>query len=158
METSTNEDDELRARFEAQALEAGLRFERRDRGLNGCRYDFTVEVVGSHEVRRIHVYWSPARPDDPVTRMSGIACRRHRNRSSDPIRELSLCLWYPSDPPEDRWTLDGGLRQLRDLAATHAFCESQCRRGEPWPKRESPAPHPRPEGCRSCPENWRSCP
>lgn len=158
MGTSTDDDEELRARFEAQALEAGLEFARQDRGVYGYRYDFTVDVVGSHKVRKIQVYWSPRRPNDPVTRMSGIACRRHRNRSSDPIPELSLCLWYPSDRPEDRWTLDGGLRQLRDLATTHAFCESRCRLGEPWPKRESPASHPRPEGCRACPEDWRSRP
>jgi hypothetical protein len=158
MGTPGNDEDEIRVRFETQALEAGFEFERRDRGLNGYRYDFTVDVVGSPELRRIHVYWSPKQPHQPVTRMCGIACRRHRNRSSDPIRELSLCLWYPSDPPKDQWTLDGGLRQLRDLATTNAFCESRCRLGEAWPKRESPRPHPRPEGCRACPEDWRACP
>lgn len=159
MGTSTDDAVKMQARFEAQALEAGLEFVRRERGFCDYRYDFAVEVVGgAHEVRKVQVYWSPSRPDDPITRMSGAACRRHRNRSVDPIRDLSLCLWYPSDPPKDRWTLDGGLRQLRDLATTHAFCESLCRLGEPWHKREAPEPHPRPEGCRACPENWRSCP
>lgn len=158
MASSTDDAEKIQARFEAQALEAGLEFVRRERGFLEYRYDFAVEVVGTHEMRKIQVYWSPGRPEDPVTRMSGVACRRHRNRSSDPLLDLSLCLWYPSDPPKDRWTLAGGLRQLRDLAATHAFCESRCRLGEPWHKREAPKPHPRPQGCRGCPENWRSCP
>lgn len=158
MGTPTDDPEKMQARFEAQALEAGLDFARRERGFREYRYDLTVAVVGSDEVRKVQVYWSPTNPDDPITRMLGIACRRHRNRSSDPLRDLSLCLWYPSDPTKDRWGIDGGLRQLRDLAATHAFCESQCRLGEPWHKREAPEPHSRPEGCKACPENWRSCP
>jgi hypothetical protein len=158
MRATTETDKELRGRFEAQAVDAGLNFTRRQRGADGYRYDFGVEVIGSSQVRRVFVYWSPVRPLDPVTRMSGTACRRHRNRSKDPIRDLSVCLWYPSDPPGEQWSLDGGLRQLRDLATTHAVCEAVCSQGEPWPKREAPAPHARPEGCRACPENWRSCP
>lgn len=158
MGSPADDAERIQARFEAQAVEASLDFVRRERGFREYRYDLDVEVVGTHEIRKIQVYWSPSRPDDPITRMSGVACRRHRNRSSDPLRDLSLCLWCPSDPPKDRWTLDGGLRQLRDLAATHAFCESRCRLGEAWHKREAPKPHPRPQGCRGCPENWRSCP
>lgn len=105
MGTSTDDPEEMRARFELQALETSLEFERCERSFREYRYDFKVDVVGSHEMRKIQVYWSPNQPDNPITRMSGVACRRHRNQSSDPIRNLSLCLWYPSDPPKDRWTL-----------------------------------------------------
>jgi hypothetical protein len=158
MGSPANDAKRIQARFESPALKPGLEFVRYECGFREYRYDFTVEVVGTQEIRKIQVYWSPSRPADPITRMPGVACRRHRNQSADPIRDLSLCLWYPSDSPGDQWTLDGRLRQLRDLAATHAFCESRCRLREPWHKREAPRPHPRPQGCRGCPENGRSCP
>lgn len=145
---------ELTVAFEASARATGLRFERCEWNLHEYRYQFEIEVPEFDETRDIYVFWSPLRPLDPITHMPGRACRRHRN--IDQYR--SLCLWFPGHPPEKRWSLEGGLQELRDLAIVHAFCEVCCSQGEKWPKPEAPKPHVRPEGCRACPENWRSCP
>jgi hypothetical protein len=144
----------LTAAFEANARLANMRFTRHDWDAYEYRYEFSIDVPEFNETRDVTVFWSPLRPLDPITHMPGQACRRHRNM--DQYR--SLCLWYPEDPPERRWSLDGGLQELRDLTVVHAFCEACCSRGEKWHKPEAPRPHRRPRGCRACPENWQSCP
>lgn len=146
--------NDLKQRFEARAIAEGIPFKRIARAHLDYRYEFEVEIPGSAEVRTAKVFWSARHPDSPVTRIFGPepVCRRHRNRSdTDWLVDLSLCLWFPQDEPEERWTIDGGLGQLRDLATIHAFCEWRCSLGEDWPKREAVAPHPRPVGCKACP-------
>lgn len=144
----------LTAAFEANARLANVRFARHEWNANEYRYEFMIGVPEFNETRDVAVFWSPLRPLTPITHLPGQACRRHRNL--DQYR--SLCLWYPEDAPEKRWSLVGGLQELRDLTVVHAFCETCCSRGEKWHKPEAPRPHPRPEGCRACPEDWQSCP
>jgi hypothetical protein len=144
----------LTSTFEAHARLENLRFARHDWGAYEYRYEFTIDLPQFNQTRDVAVFWSPLRPHAPITHMPGKACRRHRNVD----RYRSLCLWYPEDPPDKRWCLEGGLRELRDLTVVHAFCEECCSRGGKWLKPEAPKPHSRPEGCRACPDNWQSCP
>ncbi|AMM34783.1 hypothetical protein SA2016_4131 (plasmid) [Sinomonas atrocyanea] len=55
----------------------------------------------------------------------------------------SLCLFYPGDPPERRWTAEAGLLALLDLAGDHLFFETYWRhsgghRGGRWLAPEAP--------------------
>jgi hypothetical protein len=49
-------------------------------------------------------------------------------------KEGNLCMWYPSDPPEKKWTIDKGLLALIDLALVHLFKERYAKDhpDEPW--------------------------
>ena len=46
----------------------------------------------------------------------------HRMPSDD-----ALCLWYPLDPAERRWTADKGLLDLLDIITSHLLWESHWR-------------------------------
>lgn len=55
----------------------------------------------------------------------------------------SLCLFYPGDPPERRWTADDGLLALLNLAGDHLFFETYWRhtgghQGGKWLAPEAP--------------------
>lgn len=39
----------------------------------------------------------------------------------------ALCLWYPADPPERRWTADKGLLDLLDVVTSHLLFEAHWR-------------------------------
>ena len=39
----------------------------------------------------------------------------------------ALCLWYPFDPPERRWTADKGLLDLLDIITSHLLYEAYWR-------------------------------
>jgi hypothetical protein len=63
----------------------------------------------------------------------------------------SLCMWYPSDPPEKKWRRADGLLKLIDTAVQHLFKEYYFRETGEWlgeeihagvPKAE---PRPRPD-------------
>jgi hypothetical protein len=49
-----------------------------------------------------------------------------------------LCLWYPDDPPDRKWTVDDGLLALFGLAAHHLFKESWWRDHHDWLGEEAP--------------------
>jgi hypothetical protein len=58
----------------------------------------------------------------------------HRMPSDD-----SLCLYYPGDPRDQRWTAEQGLDELVNLTARHLFAEDYWReRGNVWPFDEAP--------------------
>lgn len=55
----------------------------------------------------------------------------------------SLCLFYPADPPDRRWTADDGLLQLLQLVGDHLYFETYWRHtgghlGGTWLAPEAP--------------------
>jgi hypothetical protein len=51
----------------------------------------------------------------------------------------SLCMWYPEDPPEQKWVLDDGLLALLNYIQAHLFREAWWREnGPPWLGPEAP--------------------
>jgi len=44
----------------------------------------------------------------------------------------ALCLWYPYDPPERRWTSDKGLLDLIEISRRHLFMEAYWRDKKVW--------------------------
>jgi hypothetical protein len=130
--------------FERDARLGGITF---DRELlsdpSGLAYRFAIDVP-VHDHRRIAqaVFKDPP----PAVRVwiDGAVCLRHRWPDS------SLCMWFETDPVEQRWTPEDGLLALAVQVEQHAYCEAECRAGNPWPKSESPGTHPRPANCPCC--------
>jgi hypothetical protein len=60
--------------------------------------------------------------------------------SESPHRYSSdeLCIEYPGDPPDARWTADDGLLTLIDLIRAHLFREAYWRETGAWPGPEAP--------------------
>ncbi|KND26588.1 hypothetical protein IQ64_46470 [Streptomyces stelliscabiei] len=74
---------------------------------------------------------------------------KHRYRFDD-----ALCLWYPLDPAEQRWTSSKGLLDLIETVRTHLFLKHYWRltggeQGGQWLVED--APHGMPES-----DAWRS--
>jgi len=72
-----------------------------------------IEFGADHSV---HHYGLPAH-DYPTVRADPGAKSKHRNPDG------TLCLYYPGDPPERRWTCELGLLVLLNLVAEHLFAE-----------------------------------
>jgi hypothetical protein len=55
-------------------------------------------------------------------------------------REGNMCMWFPSDAPEKKWTVDKGLLALIEMALVHVFKERYAKEhpGEPWLGEEAP--------------------
>jgi len=49
-----------------------------------------------------------------------------------------LCLWYPHDPPELRWTWDDGLEEYVLIVSRHLIYEEYWRRTGEWPVEDAP--------------------
>lgn len=108
-----------------------------------------LEVPGRYELAPVLIEFHEQ--SDP----SGLAPRDYPRVVADldlesPHRLLddALCLWFPDDPVEQRWTSSDGLVSLLDIVRNHLFFEDHWRRtggsdGGEWLGRE--APHGRPE-------------
>lgn len=60
----------------------------------------------------------------------GLKDLRHVNHDG------SLCLWYPGDGDERRWTAKKGLLSLLDLVALHLYKEARFKETKVWPGEE----------------------
>lgn len=128
--------------FERDARRGGTEFEAEIVATPAAvRYTFPVEVP-VYDERRSAV--ALVGDGEPAVYLDGPECARHRYPGGE------LCMWYPYDPPEERWTPTDGLGGLINHVREHAYCEAECRAGHPWPKRESPGKHPRPARCETC--------
>jgi len=50
----------------------------------------------------------------------------------------SLCMWYPDDPPEQRWLFSDGLLVLLNYIQAHLFREAWWREKAEWLGPEAP--------------------
>ncbi len=57
----------------------------------------------------------------------------------------SLCMWYPSDPLDRRWSRTDGLLKLVDTAVAHLFKELFYRETDEWLGEEAPHAAPKVE-------------
>ena len=79
--------------------------------------------------------------------------RRSRDRSWKHKNEHpgDLCLWYPHDPPSQRWERTDGICEYIAIVQRHLLSEEAARRnGGLWRGYEAPHGHPRerPKVCR----------
>jgi hypothetical protein len=110
------------------------------RGLHLCRspikggafsFTFTVAPPGVPQ-RKVTVSF---RRDVPHVFVDGPAESPHR------YPDGSLCMWYPNDPPEMKWTLSDGAGVLVANIAAHLIKEEWWRMTGDWP---GPEVHHRP--------------
>lgn len=80
----------------------------------------------------------PFRGGEPqVFALDGDRRSLHRN-GGESGKSAHLCLYFPGDPDERRWTLDYGLVGLFDLARRHLACEHVWRETGVWPTEDAP--------------------
>ena len=111
------------------------RFERRVRGhyrsfrrtaLHGhISYTIPMSVEG-YEDRLVTVELGRYINELPRIRADGPGDSPHR------YSDGSLCIWYPDDPPEQRWKFSNGLMELLVLIQQHLFREAWWRETGEW--------------------------
>ena len=122
------------AQFEAAArrIYPGIYVSReRNRRQAGRVYRLEVDVP-HYDSRRIEIRFIKERPRDPVIRVDGPDDSPHRYRSGE------LCVWEPTDPPQDRWVVEDGLLHLIGLVVVHLFKEAWWRCHGEWLGRQAP--------------------
>lgn len=78
--------------------------------------------------------------EDPLVHVDGLTESQHRYPCG------ALCMWYPYDPPELRWTRADSARTLLGHIVAHLVREEWWRRTGEWVGAE--APHESPAGAR----------
>lgn len=101
-----------------------------------------IEVRGRHETTPVEVRFYAELPP-PYRNIIDASDYPHvfadrRKPSPHRLSDLSLCLYYPADPPELRWRSEMGLLALLDAAAEHLCFEDYWRRNKDWLGREAP--------------------
>ena len=124
--------DRLQFEGRAQGNMPGLRSSRRRHG-RGWRYALSVDPPGC-STTRVHIDFVLPRPHWPRVTVDGPTESPHR------YQDGTLCMWYPQDPKERRWTFSDGLLHLIGLIQVHLIREHLWRETGDWPGDE--APHP----------------
>lgn len=97
----------------------------------GRSYHVPIEVPFYNETRQVEIRfknWSR----EPRIYADGPDESPHRYP-----QDGSLCIWYPWDPPEQRWVFDDGLLMLINLIQGHLFREAWWRDTGEWPGPEA---------------------
>ncbi len=130
--------------FERDARRLKLSYERQGEGGN-LAYRFRIDVPVHDEERLVTAKFAGTRSAvQALVYIDGPRRLRHR------FGDDSLCMWFKTDPPEERWLPEDGLLELVRHVEEHAYCEAECRAGRPWPKPEAPGLHPRRRECPTC--------
>lgn len=134
------DDPPRRAALEASARRElpDLRYRHRQHGRGPVDSWAATVYPGHYEPRLVTVqferasWWRPrVFSDGPCDRESS----PHRYPDSGRRR---LCMWYPTDPPNRRWSVDDGLLALFAIAADHLFKEAWWRETGEWLGEEAP--------------------
>jgi hypothetical protein len=128
----------LRLIAELRAVGADVAVVRPGRGRRG---GFAVRVVLTPtglEPQRVTIEFGPSTPDTPAIYVPGPGSKHRYN-------DGSLCIWYPYDPPERRWTWRDGGAVLAGHICAHLIREAWWRETGEWPGEEAPHdPHDAP--------------
>jgi len=90
-----------------------------------------MEVLYYYESRQVEIRfenWSQT----PRVFVDGPTDSPHR------YSDGSLCMWYPDDPPEQRWVFSDGLLVLLNYIQAHLFREAWWRENDEWLGPEAP--------------------
>jgi len=92
----------------------------------GRRYHVKLPVDWYPD-RQVDILFRPNNPNFPCVNVDGPTESPHRRSDG------SLCIWYPTDPPDRRWLRTDGLLHLLALIKLHLFKEAWWREhGDPW--------------------------
>jgi hypothetical protein len=131
-----------------------VRFELGARGWRGLKiergprrvYRLPVPIPECGEIRHVEIRfedWSRV-PDIYVDGPSGGDASPHR------YKPKQLCIWYPRDPPEQKWVFEDGLLMLICHIQLHLFREAWWRetggrKGGEWLGPQAPHAEPKEE-------------
>jgi hypothetical protein len=119
-----------------------MRVQRRRDGRSWVHVYSTTVTVPGYTDRVVTIEVSRLDPDHPRVFANGPTDSPHRYPERGWRR---LCMWYPLDPPEQRWLPDDGLLALFGMAAQHLFREAWWREHARWLGVEAPhGPPPTP--------------
>ena len=124
--------DRLRFEGAARMNVSGLRSRPRRPG-RGWQYVLSVDPPGC-PTTTVRIDFALPSPHVPRVTVDGPTDSPHR------YEDNSLCMWYPRDPIDRRWTFSDGLIQLIGLIQVHLIREHLWRRTGRWYGDE--APHP----------------
>jgi hypothetical protein len=90
-------------------------------------------AVPCYEPRNVEIRFTHSSPYDPKVFVDG-------PRSPHRYGDGSLCMWYPRDPPEQKWVFEDGLLALLNHIQAHLIREARYREApeEGWPGPEAP--------------------
>ena len=91
----------------------------------GYVYRCTLHPPG-YDARKVEILFPRHSSEIPVVHVDGPVDSKHR------FDDDSLCIWYPSDPRDQRWAFSDGLLHLVTLTAIHLFKEAWWREHEEW--------------------------
>jgi len=98
-------------------------------------YALTVPVA-EFESRAVELHFRRTATTPELTRVyaDGPTDSPHRYapHPKDPGARPSLCIWYPDDPPEQRWVAADGLLSLIEMTRVHLFKEAYWRETGEW--------------------------
>ena len=125
--------DDLKARQMFEAGVAGSEYPVLYAGMSDgeCSYVVSVSVPGYHKSQLVRIVFDGKYPDIYTPGLTGL--RHVFDKASSTPR---LCVWYPFDPPDRKWTFDKGLLQLLDMIKMHLFKEMRYKETGRWPGEE----------------------
>jgi hypothetical protein len=101
-------------------------------------YELPVVIPGYDRERQVRIEFPAAPTAWPRITVDGPSDSPHR------YGDGALCMFYPGDPVDRRWTLSDGLAALIDTIAVHLFQEEDARHGHGWSGEEAPHAPPSP--------------
>lgn len=111
-----------------------VRAPRRHRGGFALVVKVNVPDIGQ---RTVTIVFTPVAPNIPYVYTDGPSESPHR------YADGSLCMWYPGDPVEQRWTRRDGPGALLGHIVAHLIREEWWRRTGEWAGAEAPHCGPR---------------
>lgn len=101
-----------------------------------------VVPVEHYAPRMIEIHLRRTSPEPALTRVYSDGPTESPHRYSphhkDPQKRPSLCIWYPDDPPDQRWTPRDGLLTMIEMTRVHLFKEAWYRETGEWLGEEVP--------------------
>ena len=102
-----------------------------------ARVRYTVMVpVTEYEPRLIEIHFrrTTAQPALTAVYADGPPDSPHRYapHPKDHGQRSSLCIWFPDDAPDQRWTASDGLLSLIEMTRVHLFKEAHWRETGEW--------------------------
>lgn len=98
--------------------------------VNFGRYQLVVQLtLVDGTLRHVRIVFDDDHPETPKVFVIGDERRR---RWPHRYHDGSLCMWFPRDPPDQRWLLQDGLMSLIGYIEAHLFREVWWLENDEW--------------------------
>lgn len=102
-----------------------------------ARVAYSARVaVADYEPRLIEMHFRRTSAEPALTRVYADGPTESPHRYAPDLKDrrkrLSLCIWHPSDPADQRWVPTDGLLSLIEMTRIHLFREAYWRETGEW--------------------------